>query len=113
MYDSCVRLRKQVGETLRAERVARGLSQAELAKLAGVTPGYVSHIETGYANGTLQKVDDIFAALGVVPILQADEDPDPFLVELSSIASALPEDAKGMALGMLKTIVDQWAQKVG
>lgn len=113
MYDLNMRLRQQVGETLRAERVARGLSQADLAKLAGVTPGYISHIETGYANGTLQKVDDIFEALGVVPVLQADKNPDPFLVELASVVAVIPDDAKGMVIGMVRGFLAAREQNAG
>ena len=84
-----------------------------MAKLAGVTPGYISHIETGYANGTLQKVDDIFEALGVVPVLQAERDPDPFMVELASVVSAVPDDAKGMVIGMVRGMLAAREQSAG
>lgn len=38
---------KATGATLRAMRVAAGVSQGELAKVLGVTAGHLSHVEAG------------------------------------------------------------------
>ncbi len=45
----------------------RRINGVELAEKAGVTPGYVSHILTGYRNPGLEAVDRFAAALGVSP----------------------------------------------
>lgn len=53
------------GEELKRLREEKGFTQAELAKMVGVTPGYISHVEKGIREG---KVDVLFAlcrALGV------------------------------------------------
>lgn len=46
------------GEEVKRLREDRGMSQAELAELTGVTQGYISHVEKGIREG---KVDILFA----------------------------------------------------
>lgn len=49
-------------------RKARGLSQAQLAELAGLNQATVSKVERGEMNVTLEVIDAIAAALGVEPV---------------------------------------------
>ncbi len=46
-------------------REYRGLSGKELAEAAGITPGYLSHIESGKRDGTVGTMKKIAEALGV------------------------------------------------
>jgi transcriptional regulator with XRE-family HTH domain len=53
------------GRRLRELRLARGLSQAEVAEGAGVTPEYVSRIECGRAGPSMAAIARLARALGV------------------------------------------------
>ena len=48
-------------------RIARGLTQAELAKMTGIDQGFISKIERDEANPTLQNIKAIAKALGAEP----------------------------------------------
>jgi len=53
------------GDSVRRERVARGLSQEELAARAGVHRTYVGMIERAEKNITLANIEKFAKALGV------------------------------------------------
>lgn len=54
---------KQLGAHLQNERVRRGLSQTELADLAGTGQKTISHVETGSKGTKLETVFRLLAAL--------------------------------------------------
>ena len=54
-----------IGKSIRLNRTWRGLTLDELAKAAGVSPAYLSRIECGKANPSLQVLNEIARALGV------------------------------------------------
>lgn len=56
-------------ENLRAIRKKRGLTQVQLAEKAGIGQGFLSKLEKGDTNITLDKIRDIAAALDVHPAL--------------------------------------------
>ena len=56
---------KRFGARVRALRVARGLSQEELAQNAGLHRTYVGGIERGERNISLVNIKKLAAALGV------------------------------------------------
>ncbi len=51
---------------LRDLRIARNLSQEDLAKLAGVSQSQVARMETGTVNPTLRTVNKVLQALNKV-----------------------------------------------
>lgn len=56
----------QLGEKIKKIRVAQGLSQRKLAKMASLSNDYISKIELGHAvNVGLQTLDKISKALGI------------------------------------------------
>ena len=57
------RTTKDLGQTLRAARKAKGLTQAELAARAGVWQRTVSNIETGASGAKVDTIFDLLAAL--------------------------------------------------
>lgn len=59
-------LRTSVARVCRTYRSRLGLTQAQLAEAAGLTRGYIASIETGAANPTLDVVERIADALGLV-----------------------------------------------
>lgn len=65
-------LKTTLGEQLRAIRLARGLTQEQLAEKLDVTPRYLAGIERGERNLTLDSVDVLAQHLGVVPSLVLD-----------------------------------------
>jgi len=58
-------LRRVVGRNIRRLREARGLSQEDLAHLAGVHVTYLSGVENGHRNVTVNVLERLAAGLGV------------------------------------------------
>lgn len=63
-----------LGIVVRQARKAHGLTQAELAGLAGTGPRFVSELERGKERAELGKVLDVLAVLGL-RLLMARADP--------------------------------------
>lgn len=55
-------------KNVRALRISKGLTQAQLAELAGVNQATVSKLERGETNITIDKIEAIAAALRVEPV---------------------------------------------
>jgi transcriptional regulator with XRE-family HTH domain len=56
---------KKFGEKVRKERIRKGLSQEQLADLAGVHRTYIGMIERAEKNITLENIEKITKALGL------------------------------------------------
>lgn len=56
---------RQFGERVRELRAASGMSQEELASRARIHPTYLSGVERGGRNPTLNVMTDLAKALGV------------------------------------------------
>lgn len=56
---------QQFGERVRAMRLAQGLSQVEFGERCGFYQTYLSRVERGQANPTLNAMEVIANALGV------------------------------------------------
>jgi len=54
-----------VGEKLKRLRALRGISQKDLAAMAGISPGLVAQLETGRVQASLDTVERIAGVLGV------------------------------------------------
>jgi transcriptional regulator with XRE-family HTH domain len=59
---------REFGLRLKALREARGMSQAQLAKMATVSRGYLSRVELGMQSPTLHVIERLAAALAVRPL---------------------------------------------
>jgi transcriptional regulator with XRE-family HTH domain len=57
--------RAQIGQQVRAQRVAAGLSQAELARRIGVSPSALSQVERGRHGLSGETLTRLWAALGI------------------------------------------------
>ena len=60
-------LQRRLGANLRAERLARGLSQEAFADVLGVHRTYMGGLERGERNVTLQTIERLAERLGVDP----------------------------------------------
>lgn len=56
-----------LGEKIRAQRVAIGLSQEELASIAGLHRTYIGSVERGERNVSVHNIVSIARALSVTP----------------------------------------------
>lgn len=65
-----VRSSKQLGTVLRQFRRAQNLTQADLAKRAGVRQATVSQVETGLETAKLSTVMDLLRALNLEVVIQ-------------------------------------------
>jgi transcriptional regulator with XRE-family HTH domain len=57
--------RERIGEQIRAQRIATGLSQAELARRIGVSPSALSQVERGRHGLSGETLTRLWASLGV------------------------------------------------
>ncbi len=60
-------LQQRLGDNLRRERTARGLSQEAFADILGVHRTYMGGLERGERNVTLQTIERLAERLGVDP----------------------------------------------
>lgn len=63
-----MRLRERVGLNVQRLRRERGISQEDLANLAGVNRGYMGKIENAKYAASLDMVEKVAAALDVDPV---------------------------------------------
>lgn len=61
------RLRQRFGSKIKALRVASGLSQEAFADKCGYARTYMSRIETGRANVSLDAIETLATALRLTP----------------------------------------------
>lgn len=59
------KLLKEIGERVRKARLAKGMSQAQLAEALNISPPYVSNIETGKHIMKITTLIKLTEALGV------------------------------------------------
>ena len=60
---------KQLGAAIQRARKQKGMSQTELARLAGLRQELVSKIETGQEGTRLSSIYALFAALGLEMVI--------------------------------------------
>ncbi len=83
-------LRVRLGAALQRERLRRGLSQAQLAKLANLSLKYIGEIERGEANPTMDALEQLATALQWNPLELSLRDQD-----------RLPESVRTLVLAEL------------
>ncbi|WP_437502324.1 helix-turn-helix domain-containing protein [Sorangium sp. So ce1099] len=89
------------GKGIRIVRAARGISQKDLAAMAGLNGNYISLIESGSRVPSVEALDSLAKALSVP-------------VYLIALLGSNPEDLKGMSVenaerlgkALLETLID-------
>ena len=68
-------MRRLVGRNTKKIRLAKGLTQEELAELSGFSQQYISDLERGRRNPTVVSLYELAQALGVnyLELLQPDK----------------------------------------
>ena len=67
-------LQKTVAKNVRNLRLERKLRQEDIARMTDLQRSYLSHLETGEVNITIETIERIAAALGVNPLVLLIED---------------------------------------
>ena len=98
----------RLGARLRAQREARGYTQATLAEKIGVSPNYFGVLERGLKLPTLDTLVLLAKVLEMSPAeLLVDVRPsDPWLDDVLAVASSIPEPRRGLALAVLRAIAN-------
>lgn len=61
--DEVKNARQAIGKSIERERLKKGISQSELAQLAGTTQSHISRIEKGKYNFTFDTLNEIAKSL--------------------------------------------------
>ena len=105
-----------LSENVRRLRQARGLSQAGLAELSGISRRMIVAIEGGGANVSLSNVDRLAAALGVSfsELVRAPDAPDGRRIESLAWRGSQPE-SQAVLLGAAPAAseVELWLWSLG
>lgn len=96
----------RLGNRIRARRELLGLSQAQLAEAAGVTPNYVGVLERGEKLPALETLEAFGEALGTsIGELLGEDEPDRWADEAVALARAVPTERRALALALLRAVV--------
>lgn len=106
----------RLGERIRRLRKLKGMSQEQLAEIAGIHTNYVGQVERGEKNLTIDTLQKIVEGLGVtLEELFRYVDPMKKKDALSLIVELLaerPTRDQQMALKVLKTVLE-WEENKG
>lgn len=100
-------LQKALGERIRAGRKARGLTLAQFGSAVGLSRRFLTDLELGRANVSLQGLARVANALGVGPaaLLAPGSATDDATAELVRLAELVPERARDDARAALAKLV--------
>ena len=90
-------LRHLIGEVLRTQRIARGLTLRQVSALAQVSLGYISEVERGQKEPSSELLAALCAALDV-PLSQVLRDVSSILELEEHTASVVAVSADGRAV---------------
>lgn len=104
-----------LGDRLREERVKKGLSQKELARLAGCEQPVISDLENGVAKGSkhlisfarILNVSPFWLEDGTSPKAPLLGHNDPAIVELIALLEPLSDAKRREIIGALKLLILQ------
>jgi len=88
--------RKRIGSIVRKARLARGLTQEELARRARVAPNTLAMLERGERQCSMRLLDAVGKQLGI---------PGPCLLILGSSPGDLPDDSSRRLLGAAQALI--------
>ncbi len=100
---------RQIGEHIRAARIARSKTQAEISEVAGIDESFFGQIERGVAVPSIKTLVGVAKALDVDvrDLFPSSARPDAFNVQVSSISaaiSALSEKDRAVIIQIVSTL---------
>lgn len=107
-----------VGQRLRAARLAKGLSARQLAAQAEVTPAYLSRLENGQLSPTVSTLSRVMQALGqpVADLFHGRDDAGPLVrrsqrrtIRSHGVADELLSPTRSGRLEVLETVINPGA----
>ena len=100
---------KEIGRQIRKYRLARGLTQSELAEAIDISPTHMSHIETAGTKLSLPVLIDLAEQLAVTPSSLISEcsayGKEALIDEASKILASCSEEEAMIMLDVLKTML--------
>lgn len=98
-----------IGVRIRELRSKRGFTQEQLAEGTGINPKYVSSIERGGANPTLdifiKVAEALEASIGEIFCELETENPEQRLQNIQTLLEKAPADQQRMALNILSALL--------
>jgi transcriptional regulator with XRE-family HTH domain len=106
-----------IGVTIRAFRLQKGMSQGDIEKRTGLLRCYLSRVENGHTVPSIETLQKIASALGLplsqmfddqaaatreVPGLSLNEDEIRFLTQVQRYSSHLSESDRRLLLAMVR-----------
>ena len=67
-------LQKNIAANIRALRITQGLRQVDIAEMTDLPRTYISHLEKGEINITVEAIERLATALKVNPLILMVED---------------------------------------
>ena len=64
-YATLMLIRKKLGKNIKKMRTQKGMSQGDICRVLDMDRGYMSAIENGKKNVTIQQLERLAQALGV------------------------------------------------
>lgn len=96
----------RIATVVREKRKAKGLTQEELAEMAGVSSSYIGQVERGELTPSISVIAVLIDILGIdANTLFFEESEDaPIVREISLRASRLSKESQEIVLGMIGII---------
>ncbi len=112
--ETTTRLLKVIGQSVKARRVTKELSQEALAKLSGVSHASIARFETGKGNISLENLLLILKALEIadeLKIIFKDKDVSPSLLAKATTKKTKERVRKSQNKSELKSTAWKWGDE--
>jgi transcriptional regulator with XRE-family HTH domain len=102
-------VKKAIGLRIKRLRAIRGYSQERLSEIVGISPNYLSNIERGKENPTLDLLIKLSQGLKVgvheIFMIQLDDEPKALRQRLRRLASEIRDPDLKRVLTVLETLI--------
>ncbi len=101
----------EIGKAIKSFRIKEEITQDQLSEYAGISPGYLSKIEGGFAKPSLDTLFSIADSLGVSlnDLVYSNNDLDQYEMSIKMVSDTLQECSateKELVYSLLKSFVD-------
>ena len=101
----------EIGKNIKSIRIKEEITQEQLSEYVGISPGYLSKIEGGFAKPSLEILFSIADSLGITlnDLVYSNTDLDQYEMAIKMISDILKEctpTEKELVFSVLKSFVD-------